>query len=366
MRARAGLLALLLLAPTLAGCLGPPSPDDEASGVVVTGQPIMDAFDRMDEREHVVGIPDWAAVDQPWNATRLGRPFTIEPEAVIRLDPRILLDQPHPLVSGPSRKTLATGLEQAGIAYRKLPVEPRFSTVRTTLEAVENLTGTPAEPVWRNLTANLAELNRSLEGSDRPKALVLFPAGLTAGTGTDADRLLELANLRNVAAEAGLSGYRQITTEAVRRIGVDVVLATSTMHDPPAEIAAMPMFEGTAVEGNASRVLVVDPSRTMRMGPYLDQAAHRLATWAHPSLPGPSIHASVAPLEAPACGQLTVRTDAPNATVRFLGEEHPPGNLTVPEVRPGHYRLTITARDGTGTASLAQLVTVEGSDCETA
>lgn len=356
-------LAIAILAVPLAGCVTPDPGDEGPRTVVVTGQPALDAFDRLDQREHVVGIPDWAGTDEPWNATRLGRPFTIEPETVIRVGPDLVLDQPHPLVSGPSRTALATGMEQAGIPYQRLPIEPTFSTIRTTLEAAENVSGAPAEPAWRNLTASLDELNRTLEGTEQPKALVLFPAGLTAGTGTDADLLLELAGLTNVAAEAGLSGYRQISTEAVRRVGVDLVIATSTMRETPTDIAGKPMLDDTRVDDDPERVLVVDPSRTMRVGPYLDRAAERVATWAHPSLPGPRIHATLDRSQVNACGQLEVTTSAPNATVHLLGDSHDPGTIPVPDVRSGHYQLTITAEDATGRASIVQLVTVEGSKC---
>lgn len=360
-RAAPSLLVLAILTVPLAGCLAPASQQGE--GVVVTGQPILDAFQRMGETDALAGIPSWAATDAPLEAERVGRPFTIDPEAVIRLDPTLVLDQPHPLVSGPSREALASGVQPAGIEYRELPTEPRFSTIHATLEAVEETTGTPARPVWQAIRARLDALNETLTGLDRPRAMMLFPAGLTAGNGTDADVILELAGLENAAAKAGLTGYRQITDEAIQRVGVDYVLATSTMRDPAAEIAAMPMFEGTPVEGNASRVLVVDPSRSARLGPYVAHAAERIAAFTHPSLPGPHVDVTTEPMEVPACGTIEVATDAPNATVTWLGQTHTPGQVPVPDVPDGHYILTVAASDATGVASVTQLVSVEGSNC---
>ncbi len=361
-RAAPVLVTLALLAVPLAGCITPSS-TPASEGVVVTGQPVLDAFERMNRTDALAGIPDWAATETPTNATRIGRPFTIDAESVIRLDPGLVLDHPHPLVSGPSRDALRTGVEPAGITYRELPTEPRLSTVRTVLDAVEAATGEPADPVWRALQRDLGAVNRTLEGVEPLDALVLFPAGLTAGAGTDADVLMELAHLDNVAAEAGLTGYRQITDEAIQRHGVERVVATSTMRDTPEEIAARPMFEGTPIEGHPERVLVVDPSRTTRLGPYLAQAVEQLATWAHAELPGPRVHVSTQPMKTTACGTIDVTVDAPNATVAWLGQTHPPGGITVPDVPDGHYILEVGGRDATGTATVTQLVTVEGSDC---
>jgi len=356
----APLLAVAVLAAPLAGCMATSS---GGAGVVVTGQPVLDAFLALDEEDQLAAIPDWAATDSPLAAERVGRPFAIDPETVVRLEPRLVLDQPHPLVSGPSREALADGVERAGIPYETAPVEPELSTVRATLDAAAEASGTDPDPAWSSVQEDLAEVNASLEGVPERSALVLFPAGLVAGEGTDADRVLELAGLSNLAAEAGLEGYRQITDEAVQRSDVDRVLATSTRGETAAEIAAKPMFEGTPVEDEPDRVLVVDPSRTTRLGPQVVDAAERVATWAHPELPGPRVQATVTPLEAPACDTVTVDVDAPNAMVTWQGTEHAPGEVDLGDVEPGHYRLYVHGEDDTGTASITQLVSVEGSTC---
>lgn len=354
------LLAVLVATAPLAGCLATSQPD---GGVVVTGQPLADAFLVLDETDRLAGIPAWTALDEPIDADRVGRPFTIDAESVLRLEPALVLDQPHPLFASPGRSSLEADVRAGDVEYRQVTTEPQLSTVRASLDAVADATDASAEPAWRNVTSGLEALNASLEGVDEPTALVLFPAGLTAGSDTHVDVVLDLAGLENAAAEAGLEGYRQITDEAVQRADLDLVVATSTRDETPAEIAAKPMFEDTPIEDTPERVLVVDPSRTTLLGPHVHEAARMLATWTHDEL-GPRIHASVTPLDAEACGTLTVDVDAPNATVDWLGETHDPGTVPVPDVEEGHYRLHVTAEDGSGTARVTQLVTVEGSTCD--
>jgi ABC-type hemin transport system substrate-binding protein len=356
------LSALLLTAGIgLSGCLADGS---GSQGVVVTSQPLLDAFHVLDAEDELAGIPDWAIVDQPHEADRVGRPFVVDAERVVRLEPDLVLDQPHPLVSGPSREALASGVQQAGVDHTSVPAEPRLSTIERVLAAAGEATGTDHEAAWDEVQADLAELTETVPDGERPNTLFLFPAGLVAGANTDAGLVLELAGLTNAGADAGLEGYTQISSEAVQRSDVDLVVATATMHQTPAEIAANSMFEDTPIEDTPQRVLVVDPSRTTTLGPHVAQAATHVAQWAHDELPGPRLSPVVDPWEAHACQPIEVRTQAANATVELLGETHDPGTIRVPDVPEGHYRVTVTATDGTGTATIPTLLTVEGSDCD--
>jgi ABC-type hemin transport system substrate-binding protein len=329
-------------------------------GVIVTSQPLLDAFDRLGEPEHVVGYPDWAIVDEPREATRVGEPFSITTEQVVRVGPKAVLDQPHPLVSGPSREALATGLDQADIRHEQVPTDPRLSTVRALLDEAAAVAETDPGPVFERIQANLDQLNATLTDQPTPNALFLFPAGLTAGNETDVNRIFELAGVDNAAAEAGLTGYQQITGEAVQRVGVDYVVAAGTMRATPTEIAGRPMFEDTEIEDDPDRVLVVDPSRTTRLGPYVDQAARWLAHATHPELPGPELAPEVEPMQASACSTITVAENATDATVTIAGQSHPVGEIELPAIPNGHYRLHV---DAPNAPTFSSLVTVEGSEC---
>lgn len=358
---RALVLTILLLSPLLTGCLGGSS--GAGQGVVVTSQPLIDAFQVLGRSDALVGVPDWAILDRPLDAQRLGRPFAIPAEEVLALGPRLVIDHPHPLVAGPDRQTLRTTLAGAGIEVQVLGNAPNLATAKATLWAAGNATGTDPTPAIHGLEANLTDLEARLADLARPKALVLFPAGLVAGEGTDADAILALSGMRNAAAMAGLEGYRQITQEAIQRTGVDLVIATATMRQSPESIARRPMFRGTAVADAPERVLVVDPSRTTRMGPHVDQAATMLATWAHPDLGGPGLRAWLEPTSLPACGQTTLHAPG-NATVtaELAGHRFDAGRFTVPDLPPGHYRLQVHAEDQE--ARLDLMLTLEGSSCD--
>ncbi len=361
------LACLLLVALLTAGCTSL-VPGEEGQGVVVTSQPLYDAFDRLDRAKTVSGLPAWAIVTDPPDAERVGRPFTIPTEEVLALSPHLVLDQPHPLVSGPDRKALRSGLDQAGIPVEIVESPPTLSATTHVLWAAGNASQPAVDPrpVLEEIRANLTELEDRLAGLDRPKTLVLFPAGLTAGAGTDVDTILGLAGLTNVAAEAGLEGYRQISSEAIQQQGVDVVIATATMRQDPETIAKRPMFRGTAVEDRPDRVLVVDPGRTTRMGPYVDQAAWMLAGWAHEEIDGPRVNAWFSPSEADACREVALHTlDGQDAVADVAGHELGVGASPLPELPPGHYRVPVTRTDTATPATIDLILTVEGDACDT-
>lgn len=361
------LAGLLLVAVLTAGCTSL-VPGQEGQGVVVTSQPLYDAFDRLGQAEAVTGLPDWAIVTDPPDAERVGRPFTIPTEEVLALSPRLVLDQPHPLVSGPDRKALRSGLDQAGIPVEIVESPPTLAATAHVLWAAANASQPSVDPrpILDEIRANLTGLQDRLEGLDRPKVLVLFPAGLTAGTGTDVDAILGLAGLTNVAAEAGLEGYRQISSEAIQEQGVDLVIATATMRQDPGAIAKRPMLRGTAVEDRPDRVLVVDPGRTTRMGPYVDQAAWMLAGWAHEEIDGPRVNAWFSPSEAEACREVALHTlDDQDVVADLAGHRLEVGAQLLPELPPGHYRVPVTRTDTATPATIDLVLTVEGDACDT-
>lgn len=361
------LACLLLVVILTAGCTSL-VPEGEGQGVVVTSQPLYDAFDRLGRADEVTGLPDWAIVTDPPGAERIGRPFTIPTEEVLALSPRLVLDQPHPLVSGPDRTALRSGLDQAGTPVEVVESPPTLAATTHVLWAAGNASQPSVDPrpVLDEIRANLTELEDRLAGLDRPKALVLFPAGLTAGTGTDVDTILDLAGLTNVAAEAGLEGYRQISSEAIKEQGVDLVIATATMRVDPGTIAQRPMLQDTAVEERPDRVLVVDPGRTTRMGPYVDQAAWMLAGWAHEEIDGPRVNAWFSPSEADACREVTLHAlDDQDVVAEVAGHELGLGASALPELPPGHYRVPVTRTDTATPATIDLILTVEGDACDT-
>jgi iron complex transport system substrate-binding protein len=90
--------------------------------------------------------------------------------------------------------------------------------------------------------------------SDRyqPRAFYYF-FNFTAGQGTFTDEVIETAGGRNVAAEAGISGYRQVNLEQVAERDPEVVFVASDSPMPSGE----PWESTTAFEeGNVYRVNV--------------------------------------------------------------------------------------------------------------
>jgi iron complex transport system substrate-binding protein len=57
-------------------------------------------------------------------------------------------------------------------------------------------------------------VRQAVKGEERPDVLYLF-YGYTAGRGTFIEEIIRTAGGNNVAAEAGISGYKQISKEVV-------------------------------------------------------------------------------------------------------------------------------------------------------
>jgi len=123
------------------------------------------------------------------------------------------------------------------------------------------------EELVREVGQRIARLTAAVERhprGTRPNVIVL-EGGQTitaAGSGTTEDGLLQLAGARNAAAEAGISGNRDISLEAVPDMRPDYVVVTEGNPDRPTvlpklqanpALATMPAFR-------EHRVLVVKAS----------------------------------------------------------------------------------------------------------
>ena len=115
------------------------------------------------------------------------------------------------------------------------------------------------------------------EGEESPRALYVF-FGYTAGEGTFVDEIVTAAGGTNVAAEAGLTGYKQISEEVVANSTVEWLLLNS---DGPMVPEGEAYQRTTAVERNQTVVLdanyisqpaprIVEPITTLSKAFYPD------------------------------------------------------------------------------------------------
>lgn len=115
------------------------------------------------------------------------------------------------------------------------------------------------------------------EGEESPRALYVF-SGYTAGEGTFIDEIITAAGGTNVAAEAGITGYKQISEEVVANSTVEWLLLNSDGPMVPEDEAYQ---QTIAVEQNQTVVLdanyisqpaprIVEPITTLSKAFYPD------------------------------------------------------------------------------------------------
>jgi iron complex transport system substrate-binding protein len=328
------LVAVLLLSPALAGCLGPglqasggdclsplqmPQrlPDVEArateSGlelrdttgvwtligdlerIVPTSHDLVELLFLMGHGERVVAVPGW--IDHPpgphpegiEGLERLGRPHVIPAEDVHAQDPTLVLDKPHPLQPTP----LAQSLRAANIPTIVFDTQETlgslaltYATVGAILSTVDNEAPAKAQALWDDLRTQIEDIHNTIKthleatGAGCPRALYMFPSSLTAGKGTTGGLTLELAGAENLAATLGMEGYLPLSREALTAADPERVVGTTTGGLPVPE---QPRWAPTqAAKYGREAFLGVHPAITGLTGPRYAEGVLEVAKWLHP------------------------------------------------------------------------------------
>ena len=109
-----------------------------------------------------------------------------------------------------------------GLSVHDLGYANDFYDVRAMIQRAAHALGHPerGEALIAAMDADLA----AARNGPRLSALYMTPSGVTAGSGTLIDELLQAANLDNVAARGGASGWRSIPLEGLIEQEPDLVI----------------------------------------------------------------------------------------------------------------------------------------------
>ncbi|MFP8953285.1 PGF-CTERM-anchored ABC transporter substrate-binding protein [Natrialbaceae archaeon A-arb3/5] len=199
---------------------------------------------------------------------------TIEPEIVVDLDPDLVL---APSSNYVSEETVET-LREAGVTVYYFQSAESIDEVRERTLFVGSLVGEcdGAEETVDWMDAELEAVADAIDGEERPDVLYTF-FGHTAGEDTFIHELIEAGGGTNVAAEAGISEYPQISDETVIEQDPDwIVLNTNSPEVPDG-----PAYESTTAIEN-DQTLVVDINHLNRPGPRVVHAVTAFAETFHP------------------------------------------------------------------------------------
>ena len=308
LRTLIGLLALLV-ACLFPGCGGAPSPGDgeawaadhgpsfllpELAGPPVRVVPVsagaVDLICSLLPPERVAALPAQAL---RYSGLREGTsPHLALPTFTVYESERILVFGPDLVVAQTTQSADTTArLRAAGVPVLLLPDANTWPAVREQLLMVARLVD--AEPEAQRLVGRydqrLVELRTSLEGQPRPTALCYSNGGAggwVAGADTTNDEVLQLAGLRDLAAEAGRRGHSMITYEELLVLDPDLIVVGGQADAQQAGGTAALLQTAAPLAGlravREGRILVLDSWLYTATSQHLVDAAVELARLAEP------------------------------------------------------------------------------------
>lgn len=132
-------------------------------------------------------------------------------ESVMKMDPDLVLSGTLALSSSTQL------LRRLGYQVELLEMPESMAATQRFMRDVAELVGEPArgERLLQDMQARIDRVRRTQPAAQRPAALVYLPDGISPGSGSLRHELLEIAGLRNLAAELGIRGYGIIALEKV-------------------------------------------------------------------------------------------------------------------------------------------------------
>ncbi len=248
--------------------------DRPAEEVVVLDASSAQVFWEIGAEDRVTGMPveDFTAyLEGSEERTDVTDGQQVLVERVVELDPDLVV-APNYL----GEETLAQ-LRGAGLAVYQFPLEDSFEAIYTKTELYGHFVGEceAANETVAETRAAVEEVRERVEGRDRPRVLYFF-FGFAAGEETFIHDLVETAGGRNVAAEAGITGYVEISEEVVLEQDPEWIVAPSHAGLPEGE----PFTSTTAFQSN--QTLVVDENLVSQAGPRVVVPLRTMAEAFHP------------------------------------------------------------------------------------
>ncbi|MFB6166602.1 MAG: PGF-CTERM-anchored ABC transporter substrate-binding protein [Haloarculaceae archaeon] len=170
-------------------------------------------------------------------------------------------------------------LRQAGLTVYEFGLTESLDQIGRNLETVGRLTGScqAAADAADEYRQRVATVRRAAElANETPSALYHMRGDYTAGTGTFIDDVLTTAGATNVAAQAGITGYKPLNREVVANRSVDWLVharGTTVPHDAP-------YAQTTAVRRN--QTIALNENYLNQPGPRVVVPLTRLAKRWHP------------------------------------------------------------------------------------
>ncbi|MGP1395093.1 MAG: ABC transporter substrate-binding protein [Inquilinaceae bacterium] len=193
-------------------------------------------------------------------------------EEILPLDPDLVL-------AGTFTARPAVALLKArGLTIVDVGLAESFDAIRAQTRSVARALGVPerGEALLTAMDARLAATADTAAGP-RPSAVLYQANGFTAGAGTLPDAVLNAAGFRNVAADAGLTGYGFLSLERLIAADPDVLVMEDAGAEAPSLAHALLRHPALRDLGAARRPAAIPAGTLACGGPFTAEAVTALA-----------------------------------------------------------------------------------------
>jgi iron complex transport system substrate-binding protein len=221
--------------------------ENEPQRVVALGASTAQTLWEVGAKEKVVGLPvnpTTAYLNGSANRTDIYQAddFTVATEQVVGLEPDLVL-APNVIPNETVRI-----LREAGLTVYKFDFGNSLAGVYEKTNRTGELVGA-CEGAAETVAATRERVNtieQAVAGEERPRVLYAQGGGFVAGNGTFIHEIIETAGGDNVAANAGIEGYKQISNETVAARDPQWIIASDVSLIPTGE----PYASTTAFQRN--------------------------------------------------------------------------------------------------------------------
>jgi iron complex transport system substrate-binding protein len=170
-------------------------------------------------------------------------------------------------------------LRDAGLTVYKFEFAASIDDIYAKTELAGELTGNceAAGETVSSMRDRISTVEQAVENSERPRVFVSVGGGWTAGQGTFVNSMVELAGGTNVAVEANITSYQQISEEVIVEQDPEWIVQLGEFGAYPKTDA----YNGTSAVQN-DRVMTIDDPNISQPAPRVANGIVRMAEAFHP------------------------------------------------------------------------------------
>lgn len=230
-------------------------------------------------RDEVIGMPvnqytaGLEGSQRPTNVVG-GDDYTVSVETVVDLEPDLVLSP------NATPTDTVDALRDAGLTVYHFREARSIADVYEKTRLTGRLTGhcDGADETVDSMRERIDRVQRAVAGEPRPTVVYPLGGGFVAGSDTFLHEIVTTAGGRNLAAEAGISGYGQLSQEVIVDGNPDWLILNDGL--PRSAIQMDAYNETTAVR--EGQVVRVDPNEANQPAPRIVRPIETIARALHP------------------------------------------------------------------------------------